>query len=1279
MKHWAWFLGLLTLVFSLTVRVSYPHGIPAAAENRDIRFCQISIKDGLSQNTIRSIFQDRKGFMWFGTQGGVNRYDGYGFKTYTHVPDSENSLCDDFVYAILDDPDGGLWFGTGNGLSYFDPVRERFTCYRYQEDNPAGLSCNYVKALYRDSKGVLWIGTWGKGLNRFHPETGTFSHYMHDPDEPGSLSSNRVVCMVEDDQGYLWVGTSGGGINRMDPETGKFTRYCTKPAQNKIPGSEVLCVAAGKGGDLWMGTWKGGITRFNLNTKLFKIYQHDKNDPNSLSDNIVFSLLVTETGEVWAGTQNGLNHWHPGTGHFRHYHSNPNRPGSLGGNHILSLFRDRGGDIWAGTAVSGVNRLEGGEKNFALYRQESGNPNSLNNNNVYAFHEDPGDPAVLWIGTRGGGLNRLNRKTGQFKVYKHDPDNPHSLGHDEVHALKRDRSGTLWIGTFGGGVYQFLEKEEKFVSFKGTPGKKAGLNGNYVSCIFEDGSGAIWVGTMDGGINRFDRTTRRFKNYGNKPGDKNTLSNNFTRTIYEEKEKPGILWIGTEGGGLNRLETAGGAFTHYLHNQDDPNSLSHNMIMSFHRDRRGIFWIGTAGNGLNRFDPSSGRFNVFTVSDGLANNTVYGILEDDSGQLWLSTNRGLSRFNISSGEFKNYDVHDGLQSNEFNFGAAFKCSSGEMFFGGVNGFNAFFPDRVKDNPNIPPVLITDFKLFNETVPVGETGDSRTLLEKSIMDTDEISLCYDDAVISFEYTALNYRFADKNQYKYIMEGFDKKWNSVGDRRFATYTNLPPGSYVFRVKGSNNDGIWNEEGRSLRIIVTPPFWLTWWFAPLMILLFLSFIITLHRLRLRKEKIVNRRLEQEVTRRTREAEYARLAAEEANKSKSQFLARMSHEIRTPLNGVIGFIDMLKDTDLSEEQEDYVKSVNIGGRALLSLVNDILDFSKIEAGHMALEEIDFSPADIVAEVLDIVRPKIGKNPVKVMGTIDPAVPGFVFGDAARFRQVLFNLMGNAAKFTEKGEIVLHVEVETERAGKLKLHTTVSDTGIGIAGEKLSHIFDIFQQADGSTTRQYGGSGLGLSICRQVAHLMDGDVWVESEVGKGSTFHFTAWLKRSAKQEIPKETSIETPKETVIEHKNSTVIDGETAVKERSPLEPKECEAGERDFILLVEDNALNQKLARYMLNRAGYCVDLAVNGKEAVDMVTSEPDKYRLILMDIQMPEMDGIEATRIIRRKGFKDIPIVAMTAQALKGERERCMETGMNDFISKPIKRETVFQTVQKWTS
>jgi PAS domain S-box-containing protein len=668
--------------------------------------------------------------------------------------------------------------GTENGLNRFDQQKQKFFRYFTYSDNPKSLSNNNIRSVYIDKSGVLWIGTYGGGLNRFDHEKEEFICYKNVADDPGSLSNDNVLSIYEDTSGILWLGTDGG-LNRFDPKKKQFFCY------NNVP-----------------------------------------DDPNSISDNQVNVIYEDKTGILWIGTgSGGLNIFDREKERFVSYKNSPDNPNSLSHNRIISIYESNSGSLWFGTRGGGINIFNRETQKFIHYRTDPDNPNSLNDNMIWAIHEDR--YGMVWIGTDVGGLNKFDRKRNTFKHYTHNPDDPKSVSNNRIPHIYEDKSGKMWIGTFGG-LNRFNRETGQFIHYKFDPGDPYGLSDNRVICILEDQSEVLWIGTKGGGLNKFNRKTGQFIHYTFDPNDPYSLSNNRIHNM--RKDSSGVLWVGTFGGGLNKFDREKETFKRYQSDTDNPNSLSDNFISSMHVDRSGILWIGTAYGGLNKLNPAEDNFTSFTVKDGLPDNTIYSILEDDNGNLWMGTNRGMAKFNSKTKEFNNYDEKNGLQSDEFNAGVAYKSKNGEMFFGGINGFNSFFPDSIRDNPFIPPVVITDFKIFNKPVPVGKMADDRVILEKPITETKEIQLSYKDNFFSFEFSALHYVAPDKNQYAYFMEGLEEEWNYAGNRRYVTYTNLNPGKYVFRVRGSNNDGVWNEEGTSVKITIIPPFWKTWWFYTL-----------------------------------------------------------------------------------------------------------------------------------------------------------------------------------------------------------------------------------------------------------------------------------------------------------------------------------------------------------------------------------------------------------------------------------------------------------------
>jgi len=783
-----------------------------------LRFARLTTEDGLSGDQTYHIAQDSHGFMWIASSNGLSRYDGSRMKVYLHDPDDPSSLSHNAVRAMDIGPSGDLWLGTyGGGLNWYDSKQDAFVRYQHDPDNPHSLTSDLIRSVYEGRDGTIWVGT-AAGLNKLDRDSGKFSHYQHDPDDPHSLSHNLVWSILEDSSGVLWVGTENG-FNRFNPETEQFVRFQHDADDpSSLSHNTVREIFEDHLGVLWLST-PGGLNKFDRDRTRFTHYLHDSSDPYSLSSNTVTGVFEDNAGRLWISTWGGgLNRFDRETETFTFFRHDSADPYSIGADTVFDVYEDEQGMFWV-ASDGGISIFDGGRKPFHHYRTISHLPNTLSNNVVRALYA--GKTGVIWVGTSGGGLNKFNRSTEEFINYRHDPDDLNSLSDDTVRAIYEDRMGIVWVGTSQPGLNRFDPQTETFTHFPHVTDDPQSISKGSIMGIFEGNEGALWISTWGGGLNAFDHDSGQFSRYQHDPSDPQTLSNNQVITVIQDRE--GELWIGTFGG-LNKLNRETKTFARYLNDPTDPHSLGHDSVISMLEDQKGVLWIGTLG-GLDKFDSKNEQFTHYTTADGLPSELVWGILEDEQGRLWLSTSSGLSRFDPQTESFKNFDLSDGLQSNTFlNFSSYSKSPSGEMFFGGSNGFNAFYPDQIFDNPHLPPVVITDFQLANKPVPIG-TGST---LQESILGTDELILSYLDRVLTFEFAILNFRAAEKSRYRFILEGFEDEWNEVDSiRRFATYTNLDPGDYVFRVIASNNDGIWNEEGTSLKITITPPWWETTWF--------------------------------------------------------------------------------------------------------------------------------------------------------------------------------------------------------------------------------------------------------------------------------------------------------------------------------------------------------------------------------------------------------------------------------------------------------------------
>lgn len=1216
-------LSILLLLFS----ASFLYGQStnqAAPTTQTMVLRHFSIDDGLSQGTPQSLFQDHLGFLWIGTQDGLNRFDGYTFRIYKNDPQNLRSLSANRIEAIYEDRHDHLWIGTDGGLNRFDAETEQFERFQHSSENANSINSNNVFAIFEDQAGTLWIGT-DAGLNRLDSERKAFQRFA-----PQSETHLRIDAIFEDRNGRLLLGTSEG-LRIFNRETHEFHSL---EAIEKYSNLRIRAIEEGLRGKLWLATPSGVLT-FEPQTGEIELLQHQQGNSNSLSGDDVFAILQDHDGMLWFGTRgDGLNRFNPDTGSFEHISGHGDDPQALLGNDVFSLLEDRAGGLWIGTR-GGLNRLDAHERIFQHVSRKANSSEGLSNNSIWTFGEDR--DGRIWIGTEGG-LNRYNPNTGSFSLFQHNPGQPNSLSSNSVWSISEDQHGELWIGTQSG-LNRRTPGSTSFRRYFPEPGKPASLSHEWVMTMLEDPTGHLWIGTWGGGLNRFDPQTNVFEVFKSNPADSLSLSHNGVSCLYMDRE--GHLWIGTEEG-LNRFLPAVQKFHRYRAAPEQKGQLSHPWISALLEDRAGNFWIATIGGGLNKLNRQTGVFTQFRKQDGLPNDVVYGLLEDDRGHIWMSTNNGLAQFDPQTLHFKTYDLSDGLQSNEFNMGAYLRSRNGEMYFGGENGFNVFHPDSIRDNPFVPPVVITRFTRFNTEDTAGVSIE-----ESGIAAREQIELNYTDNILVFEVAALNFRNPQRNQYAYRLEGFNDNWIQLGNKREITFTNLDPDKYTLRIKGSNDDGVWNEQGTSLALTILPPWWKTWWAYTFYGLCVFGVLYGLRWLELRQKQL-------ELVRERRVSERLR----QIDRLKDEFLANTSHELRTPLNGIIGLSESLLD---SFEQAPAAKTrsnlslIVASGKRLTSLVNDILDFSKLKTHHIKLQSGPVDLHVLVDVVLKFSETLLARKNIQLINDI-PAQFAAVQADENRLQQILHNLIDNAVKFTENGSVTISAR---EIDGKAAI--AVADTGIGISKDKFDTIFGSFEQGDASTERIYGGTGLGLAITKKLVELHGGTIRVESELGRGSTFTFTLPLS----------------KEKPVQHKTSAshlstvrqVI--APSAEEEVRLQP----ASAKFNILIVDDEPVNQQVMANHLSQFNYGYRQAFNGDEALKMLESG-EVFDLVLLDIMMPKMSGYEVCGKIRNKYLPtEMPVIMVTAKDQVQDLLAGLNSGANDYLAKPFSRDELLARIR----
>ncbi len=1166
-------------------------------------FRNYTVTDGLCSNTIWDITQDEEGYMWFGTKYGLNRFDGYEFKSFQYQEKLPGSLGNNFIRKIFSYNTYTFWIGTDEGLYIFNLKNQQFSLFK-------AIGKQFINDIIKTKSGDIWIATKTNGLYQYIPQEKHLINYRHDV-QHSSISSNEISKVIEDNEGEIWIGTYGKGIDVLDPETKKIRHFEAGPEKGSLSSNFILELYKDLAGDIWIGTMSGGLNLWDKASERFYIFK--KAGDNSISDNIVRTIYQPNPDLLYLGTEKGLNVLDLKTKQFTVYKNKNNDPLSISDDAVYKIFKDREGGVWAGTYFGGLNYYNEKSSGFEYY-YPTGVSNSLSGNAVSAFLEV--SPQRFLIGTEDGGLNYYNSQQKSFKKFPYEGQD--TLSYHNIHALYKDKKGNVWIGMYTGGLNVYHPGTGKIKRYKNDPSNSSSLSDNSIYSIDEDRKGRIWVSTISG-LNLYDPKKDNFIRIKGEGLDKSCIYQ-----VYEDKE--GTIWIATYDRGLIGIDSKTNKITTYAH-QNKPGAISSNKVICIYDDEKGNLWLGTDAGGLNIFNKKTKQFRIGNEEYGIKSSVIYGILKGSNNTLWLSANNGIFEIDLQKKSTRYFGKWDNLQSQQYNYKAFYKSGEGKLYFGGINGFNAFYPDSIKNQNSPIELSLTNFQLFNKDVTVNAQGP----LHQSIDYTKEITLSHSQSVISFEYAALSYIAPNKIQYAYKMEGFDKNWNDVGSQRKATYTNLPAGDYVFKVKDAN--GTFENKMAEIKLTILPP----WYKTTLAYFIYTLLLIAI--------VLYSRRALIEKARKRNEIKLERLknkSEQEFYKQKIDFFTAMAHEIKTPLSLIVAPLEnMINTTDNQSENWGNLKVMEENSDRLLSLVNQLLDFRRIESDvfKLYIEKLElvsfvnsmYERFKLVAEKREIAFSM--KSSFKKLN---------IYADGEALTKILGNLLTNAFKFSRSRVLITIDPVITKGEHKF-LSITVEDDGIGIPKDQIDYIFTKFFKVI-SKEHHYsnlGGTGIGLSLSKSLSEKHGGELLVKSKEGQCTAFTVLLPLVTEKEQlNIP----------------GKNIQQGEPHIEETKDNRP---------VVLVVEDDHSMKDFLLKSFTGEGYQVITAANGSEA--LIQAEKYDPDMIISDVMMPVMDGVEFCAKIKGDiNFSHIPVILLTAKTNSDAEIEGLESGADYYLPKPFK-------------
>ena len=1195
---------------------------------------------------VNIIHQDDLGFIWFGGANGLARYDGHQLKTYRHILADSSSLPSNYVTDIEFDQKGQMWVATTGGLARFEPENERFEQFRIHRKGGDQQGLNSVTSLAIDRLDQLMVGTHN-GLAIINAERSDVVWYGPKLGDSESLTDGYVRSLYVDSRNNLWVGTASGGLNLFRPETETFVSFLHSGREaNSLSGNDVRSIQEDYLGRLWVGTYGAGLNLLDERTNTFKHYLTYQ-DPSSLNSGYaIHQLLSDDQQTLWAATDHGgLAYYDELTDDFKHVRHDVFDQQSIRSDHVRAVFEDSTGDLWISTFPGAIDFYNRSSSVFRNYVHNPYDKATLSHSGVLCIA--PFEDQKIWVGTEDG-LNLFDVSDEVvLRTFRKGRQNE-DLAYSTILSLEKDADGSYWVGTWSGGLHRYHPKTDRFTNFINDPRELRSLSNNYVWDVFLDSKNRLWVAT-EKGLNQYIRETGDFVSYTTDASDNNAIINDNVRNILEFSN--GDLWIATYGG-LEKFDPSTGSFQHFQENANDPSAIRGSRIAHLLESSSGRMWVATLDAGINIYTPETGQFEHLGVHDGLPTNEITGLIEDDQGNIWASSPLGLIRIEPNTLKVRHISKAHGLVGNNFNRSANYKDKNGNLYFGSTEGLTVFHPSQLTPMSNTSPVHITAIRpllgLEQASLPsLNGVTSQGVAIKENLIRKDYLSLDSSVLGFTFEFALLSYRSSQMNSYAYMLQGFDTVWRISGPQNQATYTNIPPGNYVFKVKAANKDGLWSTNEDALVLELLPPYWLTWWAYCIYGALSLLAILYFWRTQLKRSELIRER---------------KLNAKllKVDRIKHAILANTSHELRSPLNNIVGITESLIEGmagDLNNAAKDYLRVVVKNTKKLLSLVDNILDYASLVDDE---KKIISRPVDVYLLVKAALSTIHSSKEVAIKNKVSRSAP-MILADEERLLQVMINLIDNALRHTERGSVV----IESEELDQV-LEIRVKDTGCGMSPEQVERLFQPFSTTEGFELGPLGGIGLGLAMSKHLVELHGGAINVSSILGEGSCFSLRLPLdKVYTVKQIPSPSFKQASGDFQLEAHPD--VHADQALSLESALQAAALKLGDRT-ILIVDDDGVNRMVISSMLNHYGFITLEAESGQAALDILNKSESGVHLIIMDVMMPQWSGYETCKVIRKKWtMSQLPIIFLTAKRVAHSSTDGFLAGGNDFVSKPVSK------------